>query len=75
MEWEGEDVNSCFLKIVSYLSLMKLDFEGFDQKIKDYVGDVQIVGVWSAFQKFLFSNNISNSNYKNNLNLVQFICT
>ncbi|MCP4914130.1 MAG: UvrD-helicase domain-containing protein [Oligoflexia bacterium] len=75
MEEAGEDINSCFLKIASYLSLMNLGLDSLDIKIRDFVGDVKIVGVWSAFQKFLFSNNISNSNYKNNLNLVQSICS
>tara|TARA_R110002072_G_scaffold1989_5_gene16706 strand:- start:175083 stop:178502 length:3420 start_codon:yes stop_codon:yes gene_type:complete len=72
---DGVDIQNSFLKLASYFSLVGLSLEKLDDKIRTFHGDVVIVGIWSAFQKFLFTSSVSNSNYKNNLSLVESICS
>ncbi|MBL6990030.1 MAG: UvrD-helicase domain-containing protein [Bacteriovoracaceae bacterium] len=62
--------------IKCYLEFLKIEVDQINLEglISQYINDILLIGMKTAFRRFLYALNISNSNYSNNMEIVESIC-
>lgn len=69
---EGNDQVAEHLEV--YFSYLNIDSTFISESLETFNKNLSTIGLWQAFQTFIYSNGIHNSNFENNLSLIESLC-
>lgn len=60
--------------IGTYLEILNINTKNLDDSLIHFKNQLKTIGLWRSFLTFLYRNGIHNSNYDNNLSLIESLC-
>ncbi|MBF0364220.1 MAG: UvrD-helicase domain-containing protein [Oligoflexia bacterium] len=66
--------NSAQFLLQYYLGFWKVDLTVSDAMVESFFAEVKIFGIYYAFEKFLFTINLANSNCNYNIGFIETLC-